>query len=292
MSVILFFVLAVGECVTQQSTHSYKRQSNPEGSSGYGSALPSSADSECEDTTSSQATPVGCNCAKCLEKRLTDHKREMSVHFANLVVNTERSFASKPLVNQIILWIKQLDAIKSVTKSLPFLGERMAEVSKAKDMSELFSILTDYWSWYNTYLLEKLITQFGDGEDKKRLREYNEKFTAFLETRLSNSQDLFQLGAGHGPGNGWKPLLIKVDENWEEKSLGQIRWLHHHIADVLGVEPHVLYLSSINKGCICLNFMVPSIVPDHLFPLSASQEKALLAANAFRLECGKYIWQV
>ena len=38
--------------------------------------------------------------------------------------------------------------------------------------------------------------------------------------------------------------------------------------------------------------MVPSSMPDHLFPLTASQEKALLAANAFRLEYGEYIWQV
>jgi len=89
-----------------------------------------------------------------------------------------------------------------------------------------------------------------------------------------------------------KPLLIKVDEIWEAISLGQIRGLHHNIAEILGVPPHVLYLSSVSKGCICLEFIVPSFMPDHLFPLTASQEKALLAANAFRLECGEYIWLV
>ena len=160
-------------------------------------------------------------------------------------------------------------------------------------MEQLFSILSAYWSWYNSHLLENLITQFGDREDQERLKNYRKERSDFLIMRLSTLQSHFKFGTGFGKDwKEWKPLLLKVDESWEEISLGQIRALHHNIAEILGVSPQVLYLSSVRKGCICLNFIVPSIVPDYLFPLSVSQEKALLVTNALRLECGEYIWQV
>ena len=183
-----------------------------------------------------------------------------------------------------------MEAIKPVTKAMPLLGERVEEISKAENVEQLFWILSDYWSWYNKDLLEKLVNEFGDREDQDRLREYNKEYTAFLKKRLPKSCDQLSFGPGHGKGQ--KSLLIKVDEKWEGISLSQIRGLHHNIAEILGVPPHALYLSSVSKGCICLDFRVPSFMPDHLFPLSASQEKALLAANVFRLECGDYVWQV
>ena len=336
MYIVPFFALADGESLTQQSRSSHREQSKwaknksslTEGSSGYGSASPSTVDSESEDASSSLATPVGCGCGKCslytlctkgcsqpsggtplpiwngtestfsanswqysYESKLIDDTKEMSCKFASLVNRTVDSLKTVSL-NRITLWMKHLEAIKpvTVTKALPLLVERMEEVGKAENVEQLFWILSDYWSWYNKYLLEKLIAEFGDREDKDRLREYDKAFTAFLGKRLPKSQDHFSFGAGHGKDR--KPLLIKVDEIWEAISLGQIRGLHHSIAEILGVPPHLLYLSSVSKGCICLDFMVPSFLPDHLFPLSASQEKALLAASAFRLECGEYVWQV
>ena len=59
----------------------------------------------------------------------------MSFKFASLVINTVDSFAkNKVPLKRIVLWIKQLEAIKSVTKAFAFLGERTEEVSKAEDV--------------------------------------------------------------------------------------------------------------------------------------------------------------
>ena len=127
-----------------------------------------------------------------------------------------------------------------VTKAMPLLGERMEEISKAENVEQLFWILSDYWSWYNKDLLEKLVKEFGDREDQDRLREYNKEYTAFLKKRLPKSHDHFSFGPGHGKGQ--KPLLIKVDEIWEAISLGQIRGLHHNIAEILGVPPTLVDL--------------------------------------------------
>ena len=315
MFIMLFFAPTGSESVSQQSSYSHRSQPKPrqnqsetEGSSGYGSHF--TVDSESEDASSPLATPVGCGCGKCslytlcskgcskpsggtplpiwngtectypanswqysYESKLIDDTKEMSFKFASLVNHTVDSLKRVSL-NRIVLWMKHLEAIKPVTKAMPLLGERMEEISKAENVEQLFWILSDYWSWYNKDLLEKLVKEFGDREDQDRLREYNKEYTAFLKKRLPKSHDHFSFGPGHGKGQ--KPLLIKVDEIWEAISLGQIRGLHHNIAEILGVPPHVLYLSSVSKGCICLGFMVPCFMPDLLFPLSASQEKAFL----------------
>ena len=314
---LLFF--ADGKSLLQQSSH--RKQ-----------PFPSKYESDWTEgftgASSSHPVPVGCGCGKCnlytlctkccskpggtplpiwnvtestfptngwqlsyAESELSHATTEMSVTFANLVIETLRSFSRNVSLNEVALWIKQLQAIESVTKPSPPLAERMEEANKAETLEKLFWILSEYWSWYNICLLEGLITQFGDQEDQKRLWKYQEEFSAFLEMRrLPKELDHFNLSTAHG--KDWKPVLIKVDEKWEEISLGQIRRLHYNIAKALNVPLYVLYLSSVSKGCICLNFMVPSIVADHLFPLSASQEKALLTVNAFRLECGEYVWQV
>ena len=289
MSIVLFFALTDSESVSRQSSYSHRSQPKPlqnksgwtEGSSGYGSASPSTVDSESKDISSFPATPVGCGCRKCYlytlcskgcskpsggtplpiwngteckypanswqysyESKLIDHTKQMWFKFASLVNHTVDSLKRVSL-NRIALWIKHLEAIKPVTKAMPLLGERMEEISKAENVEQLFWILSDYWSWYNKDLLEKLVKEFGDREDQDRLREYNKEYTAFLKKRLPKSHDHFSFGPGHGKGQ--KPLLIKVDEIWEAISLGQIRGLHHNIAEILGVPPHVLYLSSVSK---------------------------------------------
>ena len=195
-------------------------------------------------------------------------------------------------LDRIVLWLKQLEAYKPLKKALPInLNDRMGEVHKAEDMVQLFDILSDYWSWYNHHLLENLILQFGSPEDKRRLREYSKGFISFLEKRrLPKSQDKFSFGTGRGKGR--KPLLIKVDENWDTVCLRQIRELHHNIAEILKVPPHVLYLASVSKGCICLHFVVPESMDEQTFPLCESQKKALQEASVFRLECGEYVWEV
>ena len=229
--------------------------------------------------------------ADSYETELRQDTDRISFFFASLVNCTIESFSisGKVSLERIILWLKQLKAYKPLEKSFPLLGERLEELHKAEEIEKVFDILSDYWSWYNHGLLAHLIREFGDSEDKKRLTKYCKKFDSFLKERLPKSQDKFIFGTDHGQSQ--KPLLIKVDENWNIP-LCQIRDLHCNIARILNVSRDVLYLSSVSKGCICLEFLVAESAAEHIFPLSASQEEPLLAAGVFMLECGEYVWQV
>ena len=195
--------------------------------------------------------------------------------------------------NHIIIWLQELEAYRPLTKkSLPLLRDRIEKILKPKNVEQLFKILHHYWSWYNFHLLEKLIHKFGDENNSEELSKYLEKFRNFIDKRkvLPNSQDSVMTGSTYGKGS--KLLLIKVDQSWDRISLKQIWEFHHYIAEILKVEPHVLYLASIGKGCICLNLVVPETIAEHVFSLCALKEETLLEAGVFRLEYGEYVWQV
>ena len=222
------------------------------------------------------------------DNELIHDTKNIVAAFANLVIHTLESFVDKVPLKRIALWLKQLE---SLTKTLPLLSERMERIRKAEDMEQLFFILSDCWSWYNKYILENLINEFGDQENMRRLTQYCEKFTSFLKKRLINSHEHFSFG--NEPRIDQKPMLIKVDENWNTISLREIGELHHNIARILDVPAQMLYLSSVYKGCISLNFIISPSVAEYALQLSTLQMKALMELHVLKLEYGREcVWEV
>ena len=282
---------------------------------------PKNSSDEQPNTSNTPTTPVGCTCGNCglytlctsgcsdggstlkladgiwngtypadgwNENKLEYNTKCISDAFAHLVNHTLGSFVEKNVpLNRIVLWLKHLEVYKPLKKPLPLLSKRMKNIRKAEDMVQLFDILSDYWSWYNYHLLEKLIQEFGDEDE---LNKYIGELTTFLTKRLIESQDSFNFGTGCGKGQ--KLMLVKVDKAWEGIHLEQIWEFHHNIAKILKLSPHVLYLSSVSKGCICLKFMIPDSISGYAIPLRTLQKEALVAAGVFMLKCGKYSWQV
>ena len=294
----------------------YQSASQPECSHEQSNSLVEPSD-ELSDNSDEPITPVNCTCGNCHlytlctrgcypgvgsdvslpvwsgtgrnfqaddwdEWELANDTRKIEHAFAGLVVDTSKSFAQKVKVDEVVLWLRQLEVIKPLTNTSMSLSETM----EVNDMDQLFTNISKYWSWYNYDLLENLIKRVGDKEDETKLKKYLDKFTSFLKQRLPKSQDSFSFGTRCRRGQ--KQLLIKVDEYWEIP-LAQIRELHHKIAEILQVSPHVLYFSSVSKGCICLEFLVPEAMA---IPLRESQEEALVAIGVFRLECGECVFQV
>ena len=219
------------------------------------------------------------------EWKLTKDTRKLVKDFADFVRNTSNSLAQKVKLDEVVLWLRQLEVIKLLANPSMSLSETI-EVNDFKNMDQLFTNISKYWSWYNYDLLEDLIKRFGDKEDETKLNQYLDKFTSHLEKRLPKSQDSVSFGTRCRRGQ--KQLLIKIDEHWEIP-LGQIRELHHKIAEILKKPPEMLYFSSVSKGCICLEFLVPESMP---ILLCESQKEALMAIGVFRLECGEYVFQV
>ena len=202
---------------------------------------------------------------------------DIELSFARLVIETCTSFKRKVTVDEIVLLLRQL----------PLFANRMDEVHKAENMEKLFEVFSDKWSWYNHSLLKDLISAIRDDQDQTRFQNYHTKFISFLKNPLPKSRNEFSFGTGCGKGQIL--LRIKVNENWDTTTLEQVSQIHHSIAKILEVQLRDLYLVSVNKGCICLEFLIPESMA---IPLCASQEEALMTVGVFRLEYGEYVFQV
>ena len=218
------------------------------------------------------------------ERELINDTKQIVRAFARLVVDTSKLFAQKVDLGEVVLWLRQMVVYKSLTNTSKSLSATM-EGDNSENMQQLFMNLSEYWSWYNYDLLEDLIEDFK--MEKTDLTKYLEKYASYLKKRLPKSQDNFSFGTRCRRGQ--KQLLIKVDKDWDTIPLGQIRTLHHKIAEILEVPSKVLYLSSVSKGCICLEFLVPESMA---ILLCESQKESLMAVGVFRLECGEYVFEV
>ena len=228
-----------------------------------------------------------------LEAQREHETKQMSTAYASLVDETCKSIKKKVGVEEFALWLKQLEAFNRVSShsdpTPTLLAQQIDEVSQAGSMERVFLILSDYWSWFNYYLLEEIINKYGDEDDRRRRDDFKEKFSTFAHNRIIEfSQHPMIFGAAVGDGKTRVPLLFKVDKNWDSVHINQLAEIHRNLADILEVNPHTLYLASIRQGCILMKFLVPSSVAQAVFPLSASQKDALAASDVMLVKCGNH----
>ena len=274
----------------------------PNESSGYSSGSPSDEQPySSEEQPDTPPTLAGCTCGNCrlytlckggfllspddanraplpIQNGMGVGNEDIEHTFGTLVLETCRSFKRKEVsIDEIVLLLEQL----------PIFDNSTEVIHKAEKMEKLFQSFRNKWSWYNHSLLEDLINDFGDDQDKERFREYHSKFTSFLKNPLPKSQNEYSFGTSCTKGQ--KLLRIKVNENWDITTLEQVSQIHHSVARILKVQLRDLYLTSVSKGCICLEFLVPESTA---IALRTSQEEALMAVGVFRLECGECVFQV
>ena len=226
----------------------------------------------------------------CLVAERKHEKLKMTTIFARLVRFTCQSIKKKVTLEEFTLWLKQLEGVSHCSESTPgFLDEEIDEILKAGSMEQVFLILSNYWSWYNHFLLEEIINEFGDKEDQKRLDDFRKEFYSFAHDRIVEfSQHPMIFGAAVGDGKKRVSMLFKVDVSWDSVHINQLAEIHRNLASILEVNPHTLYLASIQKGCILMKFLIPSSVARAVFPLSASQKESLAATNVTLVKCGTH----
>ena len=225
-----------------------------------------------------------------LEAQRQHETKEVMTAFASLVGKTCKSIKKKVTLEEFTLWLKQLQALSPCSESTPgLLAQQIDEISQAGSMEQVFHILSDYWSWYNYYLLEKIINEYGDEKDRQRLDSFKKDFSIFAQNRIVEfAQYPMTFGTAADDGKTRVPLLFKVDRSWDSVHINQLTEIHRNLASILGVNPHTLYLASIQKGCILMKFLIPSLVARAVFPLSASQKESLAATNITLVECGSH----
>ena len=226
-----------------------------------------------------------------LQSKLLKDSDNVISEFSDLIHHTITSIASRCIsVKKLRTRLSSLGAYRPTRDPVPLLRNQLNEINRAEDVEEVFCILDDYYSFFNYGIIEKLISWFGTPEDKERLEAYTENFKRFCKRRTFECPpDIF----GHtvDVDKGKTNFVVKVEESWDPSegcSLENVLRLSNSLADILEVDPMMLHLCRIDKGCVELLFQVPSFVEEDIFPLSVEQERSLTSVGVTRLTCGRY----
>jgi hypothetical protein len=144
------------------------------------------------------------------------------------------------------------------------------DLSEAKDIYDIFLIISPYYSWFNYELFKKIVNTHGSDEDKENMEQYCQDFSEYcqripcVEYQENSSKSSYQT-----------KIRFKLDLEIKSLNVYEIKRVQRNIARILKLQSSVLVLSSIGDGCMALVFLVPSHIATQLVEL-AKDEKATL----------------
>ena len=181
---------------------------------------------------------------------LESEQYEIDKKFSHLLVSIFSSLEKKSpdIVEELIIFFRghlgrmlDMDASKVVFSNL----------RAATSVTAIFDVIIDHCSFYNFELIEMLIEEKGNEEDKVELRKYIEEFKDFCITVHNNR--VVNCGC-HPPGT--KKIIFKLNVNKNVLRATVIKQIQRRISAIIGVHSSQLYLCHIRKGCLELEFSV------------------------------------
>ncbi len=199
-----------------------------------------------------------------LEARLHSDTEKMVTLFAEIDTNIAGSLqANIPVLKNFIL-----DLVSSYGHD-----NYVEKLEKAETIPEIFVALRPFKSFLNYQIVEKIVKKFGSKENQQDMQVYSNAFIDFCK-RSAFEVPLNALSQCFGT-NKMKVLSVKLVSK-VEASLKDVVSSQQKIAAILGVNEWDLHIVSIEKGCVCLRFIVPA---KFLFPLSQFQVNELDIMN-------------
>ena len=203
-----------------------------------------------------------------LESQLQSETNEIIRFFDDVTTATLESFRQRGVPLHTISM--------HVTNLRPMIkpaSQRSISRIKWKTIEECFARLANYWSWFNTHILEQLIKHCGAEEDKRQMALYLEARRVFL-TRSIFSIPPNAYGAKRHENS--RKLVLKLANNTNEAEANILEQIQILVYETL--QTHVELLK-VKAGCLELTFQIP----DREVHLSQDQISTLSREGVFFL---------
>ena len=170
------------------------------------------------------------------------------------------------------------DLVRVAVNSDSSLYDKLIE---STSVDRVFTHLASEMSFFNHEILEDIINELGDQNDKDRLADYSKEFKEFCKRKV------FEVEPGHCPCGQHLTqrkafaILLPTGEK-RLQNLGDAVSIKETLAEILDVPPATLHLHRIDRGSIILVFSVPDSIAQKLFPLP-KEKLALLRAKGMVL---------
>ena len=168
----------------------------------------------------------------------------------------------------------------------PLFDAEISDLHEAVNLTSVFRIVRKHCSWFNYKFLSDIIKTYCEGSKlEKAHRDYCTQLQRYCKHRVK----MCPLKNGFGfRGKKEKKMIVKVDREWEVIQIQQLDEVVYSLARILKVRRDILKLVCAENGCVLLTLLVPSYIPDVLFPLTTEQGTAMREIGVLDLLCGTY----
>jgi len=158
------------------------------------------------------------------------------------------------------------------------------ELLQQEDLIAVFEIVERRCSWFNHSVLCDIIDVYCE-EDQKIKKAYQQYYTHLKKYCKHRAKSFPRKNAFGIGGMNDRVMIMKIDRKWEDIQVQELEEVIYNLARILKVERHALHLRCVENGCVQLTLMVPSYIPDEVFPLNRTQEAALREMGVVSLQC-------
>ncbi len=128
-----------------------------------------------------------------------------------------------------------------------FINSYQQELNNANTIDAVFGIVSQFWSFLDYNLLEKVVKEFGDGSDKHKFADYIKALEEFLSDWKV---------VPHKIQRSEFSTAVKLCFKFDSDSL-PYRDIRASIARIFDVHVSNVLIESIEKGCTKLVFLLP-----------------------------------
>ena len=243
---------------------------------------PTSSDSLCPDLSRLSEAQR----RQLQKKQYAADSDQMISKFQDLLDTIMNSLEEREVpVSKIVARIMGYGSFEPVFKGSqqPILQNRFEEMKAAKTIDDVMFIVSQYSSFFNYHLIERIIKSLGTNQDKKKFEEYEEEFKKFANCMVCQCQ----LGTTV-VGDDQTTFFVKLNDSFDNCTVSHLKKFCMKFTELLQLRIDVLQLVSVKQGCLELTFQVPSFVYQAIFPLSAEQESVLIELGIIKISAGEY----
>ena len=207
-----------------------------------------------------------------LNGKLQFESKRIMIQFQKLVSATIESLDRRNVaLGKLFCNVMTLGSLKPVFEEpqVPALHHRFKELKTADTIPKFFSVLNDYFSFFNYHIIEHIIEELGTKEHKAKLQRYKDDFNQYTKRRIHKCPPEF----GPLSDSDHAEIFVKLDSQYDDYTVAEIEGFHHKLSEILNISHCILCLCRVDEGCFQLMFQVPSSVQERVFPLSRGQEK-------------------
>ena len=213
-----------------------------------------------------------------LEYRITKDITEIHEKFATLQTQIRESLSSKGVcANKVAAHVIAYGIV-------PQTSDEKLKFLKHDTFEEVFSILSDHWSFLDYDLLKSIVKNYGNKNEENMIEEYQKQLELFCKRRVSEVPKGFIQNKSEYDLRDKMIIKMKCDH----PRLKDIKDLKAKMCSAMGIEqPAKLQIVDIRLGCVEVIFLVSKHV-SYVFerPLTKQQWETFQSVSIVCLSYG------